>query len=56
MTDAIRKADSGYAAFAARLLAELASEEADIARRDARTTLYRSETADNTAATVRPVK
>lgn len=56
MTDAIKKADAGYAAFAARMLTCLAAEEEDIARRDARSTLYVSESADTTAATVRPSK
>lgn len=56
MTDAIRKADASYAAFAARMLACLAAEEQDIARRDAAATLYTSATADNAAETVRPSK
>lgn len=56
MTDAIRKHDAGYADFAARMLACLASEEQDIATRDAKSTLYVSESADTTAATVRPSK
>lgn len=56
MTDAIKKADAGYADFAARMLACLASEETDIARRDAAMVVYASGNADNTAETVRPSK
>ena len=56
MTDAIKAHDARYADFAARMLACLAAEEQDIAARDAKASLYVSETADNNAATVRPSK
>jgi hypothetical protein len=56
MTDAIKKADAGYAAFAARMLACLASEEADIAARDAKSTLYSGGNVDSASETVRPSK
>lgn len=56
MFDAIKRDNARYADFASRMLAGLAAEEADIARRNARTTLYVSETANVDAATVRPSK
>lgn len=52
---AAREHDARYADFAARLVSELAAEEADMARRNA-VTLYVSATADTNAATMRPSK
>jgi hypothetical protein len=55
MTDAAKKHDARYAGFAARMLACLAAEEADIARRNAVAPLYQG-AADTASATVRPAK
>lgn len=49
---AAKKHDARYADFAARMLAALAKEESDIARFNV--TMYRSESTDVNAATVRP--
>ncbi len=52
MTDAAKKHDAGYAAFAARMIAALATEEASIGG----FTRHASANADNNAATIAPKK
>ncbi len=53
MTPEAKKADSSYAAFAARMLLALASEESDIARINGK---FSAPVASQTLETVRPVK
>ena len=54
MNPAAKRHDANYAAFVVTMLACLAAEEADIARRNV--TLYVSSSTDTTAATARPAK
>jgi hypothetical protein len=56
MTDEAKRSDARYAAFAADMLAALASEEASIAALNSRMSLHTSTTADNTAETIAPKK
>ncbi len=55
MNPAAKKFDAQYADFAARMLAALASEEASIAKSNAKVTKYQG-SADVSAETVRPAK
>jgi hypothetical protein len=50
------KHDAAYPAFAARMLAALAAEEAEIAALNSTMTKYQSPTTDTTSETVRPTK